>query len=158
MKRPRAIILLWAIVFIGGVSLVVSLSPAPEPTYRGRSLTAWLLQASTNVSFSELPPLDSAGAAREIRSAQGKEAVEGVRHIGTNAVPSLLRWLQHPNSTARRTAHEILLLVPAEYRKDRSVNTRRIARLNLVPLGFGILGADGTVAIPRLEKLMQDPG
>jgi hypothetical protein len=61
------------------MAALVSLRPS-EPVYRGKPLTQWLA-----------PSLSNPDRGATEWGARSLEADEAVRHVGTNAVPTLLR-------------------------------------------------------------------
>src|SRR5712692_4724821 len=85
-KRPVYLIL--GVVLLAGV-LVVILSREREPEYGGKRLSEWV------EGF--------LGA-----SADGKKQTrEAIGHIGTNALPYLVKWLGHDMSPLKRKFYSI---------------------------------------------------
>ena len=108
-----------------------------EPTYRGKRLSAWL---------EVLDP----GKARPMGTQADLEAQEAIRHIGTNAIPQLLRLVR-----ARDTPLKLRLIGWAQ--KQHLINfhfklayQRRAAGY----LGFQALGPLGTPAVPALVDIL----
>jgi hypothetical protein len=138
--RPRR--LCW-LIFIGVLVLValivVVVRPDGEPSYRGRSLSEWVGFLAPSVE----------------PTAAVKEAEEAIRHIGTNALPYLLKWIQYERPpwknalnrvTGGRLGRYDLLL---EYRND--IRARQALE------AFREVGPQACKAIPQLIRLMNDP-
>lgn len=85
-----------------------------EPVYRGKSLSEWILRSDPQ-SVELLGPKDF-------------NARPAVRHIGTNALPWLLRWI---SSDQPKTAH-------------------------LGIRGLELLGPESSLAVPTLNRLVED--
>src|SRR2546425_11158597 len=76
MRRRRNYVLIFALgIVVAG--LVVAFIPSREPSYAGKRLSEWV-----------------DGYAAAWPNAQS-ESDEAIRHIGTNAVPYLLKWIQY---------------------------------------------------------------
>jgi len=88
------------------------------------------------------------------RSTAGAEAA--IRHIGTNALPYLLRWSDTQPVSCRTRLTSSIRKCPAFIR--RSALSRYLAvdpatrRMSAVPEGFRVLGSMGTPAIPELYR------
>lgn len=102
---------------------------AGEPTWQGKSLSTWLLEG---------------GGAGEL----------AVRHIGTNALPTLLSMLGAKDRTVRavvaKLQNEQLQLYYSS--NDKSAEDLRIWAVE----GFKALGTNAEPAVPQLTKLMRD--
>ena len=83
MKRRRVRVIALVCVVVG--IMAWAFSPlGEEPQYRGKKLSDWLAQYSENRES-------------DADSAEGKraaEAAEALRHIGTNALPFVLKWMR----------------------------------------------------------------
>jgi len=116
----------------------VFLSTPAEPSYRGRPLTYWL--AGYDVGFA--PRTDA-----EVPSLS--EAEVAIRAIGTNAIPNLLRRLQHH--------HEGFSYW--QFSRKRTFPFFRFARASAISsefeaiAGFRTLGADAGPAVPLLLEV-----
>jgi len=109
-----------------------------EPRYDGRSLGSWL---------ADLDP--------DVPEHNQKRAAEALRHLGTNAVPVLVRMIQE-REPAKPTLRQELIhllsrqsLVRIKIDPDGDVHWRA-AR------GFEALGPAGESALPALIKLFRD--
>ena len=113
-----------------------------EPSYQGRPLSAWLRE------------YDKFEDAAYVHAAPPKPwPYDAVRHIGTNAIPWLLKSLRQRDS---RLKIEVMRLVklqsvlklhftPARVRRDRAAQA------------FGTLGLTAKPAIPALIELLGEP-
>jgi hypothetical protein len=134
MKRLRLILLLLLIVI--GVGLAFQLFENREPRYQGRSLTQWLEGYSDDVAS-----VDDTN-----RMARIAESRDAVRHIGTNAVPFLLKKL-----SARETPIERRLKKLAG--SQSWIHFHFANRRPLAYQGFHILGEEARGAAPALAQL-----
>ena len=145
------------IVALTIVSLVLVVSVAAlwfrnrvpnEPIYNGRPLSYWAQKFEQDTN---------AGAYLPFRLSD--ESATAVRAMGTNAVPTLLKWMVRPEDGfdgrvltwvnddrlpvfARRALVPVL---PKSYRPHSAI------------FAFRILGAEAHGAVPALEKMLQSP-
>lgn len=133
------------IIFFACFSLAVMLAalllPAHEPRYRGRSLTAWLIQAEQSNN----------------NTAEFKAATNAVLNIGTNALPYLLEWTQFPTSTLKSRIDGFLQWTRAHFFLTRASVAHDLAadRFRVAPLGFRILGPIAASAAPELSRRLR---
>ena len=127
-----------------------------EPVYKGRTLSSWLEAYATYADYLEgpdtEPDLTPIPGGFGLVSAEQVNAQEAVRQIGTNAIPSLLRFLRARDSamkaklvTLARRQH----LIKIEY---TPAGNRNIAAANL----FAILGARAHSALPALIDIANE--
>lgn len=121
MKRRCAILIVVSLGLVLAGS-IWALPQPPEPAYRGQSLTYWLEHY-----FS--PPANSSGGISIL--IPNPAAVEAIRQIGTNAIPTLLRMAE---------AHDS----PLAWEQNRQAT-----------LGFRGLGAAASNAVPALIKIFE---
>ncbi len=108
-----------------------------EPTYRGKRLSAWL---------EVLDP----GKARPRGTQTDLEAEEAIRHIGTNAIPQLLRLVRARDT---RLKQWLISWAQKQHAIDfhfKLVYQRRAAGC----LGFEALGPLGRPAVPGLVNIL----
>lgn len=118
-----------------------------EPEYGGRKLTEWLKL------YLQSPD----------RFTDGREAAEAVRHIGTNALPWLLRWADYEPPGWRMT---VGTNAPALARRSGVFRSAYLWLLNrpaedlnwLARIGFEILGQQARPALPEVQRRMVDWG
>ncbi|MBC8002029.1 MAG: hypothetical protein H7X97_05530, partial [Opitutaceae bacterium] len=71
----------WFVLLLAGIVVGIvawKLTREPEPVYKDRRLSEWVLLGYYPVGIKQL-------AGRR----------EAIRHVGTNAVPHLLKWISH---------------------------------------------------------------
>jgi len=116
-----------------------------EPEYKGKKLSEWLeIYGKSNISVE-----------------QREQAPVALKHIGTNAVPFLLKWI---NCDARpRYRARLAGKLPAWAQKTsvgqkwlRSDVDAFLAGNNAVA-GFQVLGEEAASAIPALTRIMRGP-
>jgi hypothetical protein len=143
--RKRWTIWVLAVCALAALIAVLAFPTEREPEYGGRKLTEWLkLYLQSRDRFTD-----------------GQEAAAAVRHIGTNALPWLLKWTDYeppgwrmalgtnaPAAARRsgyfRSAYLWLLHRPAE-------DLNWLARF-----GFEILGPQAGPALPEVQRRMVD--
>jgi HEAT repeat protein len=80
-----------------------------------------------------------------------QQAEEAIRHIGTNAIPSLLRWISYDPSPEWDKVLLSLQKLPRALRPRFPESRRRLALET--EIGFYLLGAQAAPAIPELTRL-----
>jgi HEAT repeat protein len=90
--------------------------------------------------------------------AQMDQAADAVRHIGTNALPFLLRWLSDEPAPWRRKTRRALEKLPHPFDRlgrltDARMGPKSDLRHRLAIYGFIVLGPDAAPAIPALNRL-----
>jgi HEAT repeat protein len=126
-----------------------------EPTYRGRTLSKWLATYQADASVTEkYMPVDWRG---HTPTARQKEAAAAVRHIGTNAIPWLLKRLRYEKQPLKWT----MLLQYTKFTRHlrekifvQAVEPYEVR--NSALLGFALLGDDASSAAPSLLRLAED--
>lgn len=140
--RKRAAIVLCVLVLAcaGTVAALRYWDHRHEPKYQGKMLAQWLK--------GPFPPFDVEKAKE---SAQWLEAADAVRHMGTNAIPPLLKMVQAKDSTGKARATSWWYNVfhagpPWTQARDLHQTAR---------LGFSAMDPqDAQAAIPTLTTLM----
>jgi len=136
MKRRRLLRILLASV--ASITLAFFIWPRErEPEYNGIPLSKWLERCgSTN-------------------QAESLAAVAAIRHIGTNALPFLIRWIQYEPGWKDTLGRKILGWPVLGGRRDvqkliwNMTQYRAITAVN----GFRILGSEANPALPELQRL-----
>ena len=137
VKRRRVILILLA-----GVVAFIVWPGEREPEYQGKKLSGWLHGALT-IAGDDYYPND--------------QEQDAVRHIGTNALPCLLKWMCYKRSKLGNRAAAIAAKLPwglantrfiTWMRKDKSYYRIRAART-----GLAILGREASPAIPELARM-----
>jgi hypothetical protein len=150
MVSKRQILSGVLVAFLGGTVWLAI--PPDEPVYQGKSLTAWLQQCVDNPMLeygNENPPPNyrSEQAKRDPARTEGEIAI---RHIGTNALPYLLKMAAAQDSPFKKWLTALL-------RKQSFIAIPyRIAMEDheMALCGFVNLESSATPAVPDLVKLL----
>jgi hypothetical protein len=108
-----------------------------EPEYQGRKLSEWL------------EPYNDVG--------DDEARVAAIKHIGTNALPFLLSWMQYEPPPWRESIYRHLYKLPKIARKDltyRVLLGKGELRLRAVVRGFEALGPEAAPAVPELARIL----
>jgi hypothetical protein len=137
----KCVILLAAGFLAGGAVWVKAANQIREPSYKGYSLYEWLC---------DYEAIDRSYPLRDRVLTQGalegalREPTAAIRQIGTNAIPSLLAWIENGPSLSR--IHDL-----------NASEREALHRAQLAVIGFELLGAEGRSACPALGRLASDP-
>ena len=119
-----------------------------EPEYNGVPLSAWL----KGYEFHSMPP--------EMPEPPPK-TVSALRHIGTNALPFLVRWIQYDEPRWRYSVYQVAWKLPPALRYSRAgrwlLADRAQDRAKRAVAGFAFLGTNATPALPELKRLAKKP-
>lgn len=130
------------LLLAGVVGLLVWRAPGPrEPVFEGRTLTSWLDHHVASSAAS--PPYNSPG---------WKKADEAIRHIGTNAIPTLLEMIR-----ARDRPPFVLKLMETARRLGFTRSMYRYAnwRHEEAEYAFQMLGTNAASAVPELIRIYE---
>jgi hypothetical protein len=131
MGKWRTVFL--AVALLAVLAVIIRLSvPDREPQYQGRSLSNWLLVDREKEPYEE-----------------------AIRHIGTNSLPYLLKWMAYDRPNWR---DEVVNLTPAMLQKlvRPITQTRADALADASADAFQYLGTNGLTAVPDLVTLMRN--
>ena len=103
-RRSRLLLAVVVAIFVIVTALLLVRSRFGGPSYGGRSLAEWVKDYGRRDSNQLL-------------------AAEAIRAIGTNALPSLLKWLDYQPSNWRIQAQPLLILI----RCQNETNSGRVA-------------------------------
>src|ERR1700722_2327691 len=144
MKRLRIIFILLAILLIG--VLVIYLVQPKEPEYQGRKLSTWIrVYQEQQKSSADLNLADPN------RAVPMTAAERAIKEIGTNALPTLLRWLQIRDSTLKTKLNS--LLERQSFIKLRYPPASRMQDMAIA--GLRILGTNALPAVPNLTQFVR---
>jgi hypothetical protein len=133
-RWPRYLIFFTLCIIV--LTFVFASTRRSEPTYRGQTLTYWLLKS-----------LDG-----------DRDATFAVRQIGTNAVPCLTKWLLYEPSKIKvriLAANEKLPRKICNPLRDFIVSDRHWElRPDLAAYGFVLLGPQAQSAAPELVRAL----
>jgi HEAT repeat protein len=120
-----------------------------EPEFKGCKLSDWLVQYQNQWHY------DGYYDTPELR-----EAGEAVRHIGTNALPCLLKWISYEIPAWRYQLFGTA--TKSRFFRSQAMVKRLLGerefRADLARIGFEILGPDARQAVPELVALMNSSG
>jgi len=131
------------VVLMVGVITASMLTQEREPEYEGHTLSQWL-RADVDPSRAAFGPPSK------------YEITNAVQHIGSNALPYLIRWLDYHPTTWRACLDTLSHAFPKRLRAsfwDRSA----IINPELALTGFKILGHEAKSALPDLVRMIQRP-
>jgi len=140
VKRGKRVALILAVCVVVGIVVAVFWPGEKEPEYQGKKLSEWLAEGPITA--------DQHSAAQE-------KAMDAVRHMGTNALPYLLRWMRYERPPWRNRLYAFLIRFPNK--GPLTVAGRPDVLATCAPYGFKSLGAEAAApAVPDLERLMND--
>jgi hypothetical protein len=121
-----------------------------EPEYNGVLLSAWLK------GFEKINRETPAAKVEDIC-----KSASAVRHIGTNALPFFIRWIQYHEPGWRRSIYGVAWKLPPTLLYSRAGRwlfaDGAQARANRAVSGFAFLGTNATPALPELKRLAKQP-
>jgi len=137
--------LVWILLVAGAVLVLCAvLRPRDdEPSYQGRTLSEWLTVYEDN----RVGPL----VKRDPELT--KQAKDAVLHIGTNALPLLVGWLDYEPEKWRYRAADVGAMLGGN-RLMRIAAGKRMVRSGYALTAFEILGPQAAPAVPALTKLL----
>ncbi|HWQ91319.1 MAG TPA: HEAT repeat domain-containing protein [Clostridia bacterium] len=112
-----------------------------EPSYQGRTLTAWLL---------DYVAADKPFPITEEEKATMHRAGDAIRDMGTNAVPHLIKLV-----SAKDSSFKHIITIIAQHQSIVRVNLRtEKEKRQMAVFGFYALGPMGKSAVPALVELL----
>ena len=144
VKRRRKVLIL-AAVFVGAVLAVILWPEEKEPEYQGKKLSYWLFRPPR-------PPFSEPAAPAEAIASE-----TALRHIGTNAIPCLLKWLSYEPSPLKKKSSAALLRLPARFQPGKLIAYLSESDLErkafIAEQGFIMLGPDAWPAVETLNQM-----
>ena len=139
-RRRFILILLGVGLLVGVLGLVVR--PDPEPEYGGKKLSEWVMQYSVHHYDQNyiLRTNEEAGAA--------------IAHIGTNALPYLLKWIKYEKPTWKTKSYDLVNAGVERLHAHYELIDKKELRAYGAEIAFRALGRE---AIPELVRILSDP-
>ncbi len=141
-KKRRILVAALILAALGGIVWILCLEGKPEPVYQGKRLSTLM----------EAPCLWSAGYAGTNATTWDNDlslADEAIRHLGTNAIPTLLRMVRARDSTIKVKLLELAAKLPLV--KFRHIPAPMINEYG--GRGFELLGPLAKEAVPELIQI-----
>jgi hypothetical protein len=138
---------LWVLLGCGiAAVLILTLWREREPRYQERSLTQWAALLNHIDSRDEFQ--------------LGQQAEDAIRHIGTNAMPFLLRWIQYKEQPWRTRLGVLCDKLPEKVggSLSRVIVGRGHDRQGEAFSALYVLGPDAKAAIPVLTNIIASHG
>ena len=142
MRKRRLILLLIGVVLLA-VGLAVLVRPEREPEYGGKRLSEWVEMFTSNRS-----------------SGGDRAAEEAIRHIGTNSLPYLLRWISYEPAAWRIRLYEALgkfLGGPNRLGPSGIFQDKKMLLAVGAARAFGGLGSEANAATGEVRRVLVDP-
>ncbi len=140
-------IIVLAVCVLVGIGVVAFWPGEREPEYNGKKLSDWLREYNN-----QWPPWAP--------GAISQEAVDAVRHIGTNALPFLVKWIRDDKDVPKWKTKLYDIAYTCNSRFARTKALEIIAQRQLLAYratwGFEILGQSAGAAIPELTQVARD--
>jgi hypothetical protein len=147
--RKRKVIVLATLALAAVVFLLLN-TDEREPKYNGHSLSYWVNIFGDqwyNFLFASVDP-------------RFAEATNAVSHIGTNALPYLLKWIRYEQPSWRSKLIRQVRQLPSSYLpKDKLSNFiegNNNRKAYYAASSFRILGTNALPALPELTAMMRD--
>ena len=146
MKILRAALLVVVVVAVVALG-VLAFPRETEPSYQGRTLTDWL----DDYYYDSRERIED--------DSPQTEAYLAIRAIGTNALPTLLRWVEHEPSPLGERLRSVAASLPSSLANLGFVQKLEQwgRRPDNWPQAFQVLGAEANSAVPELTRLLHAP-
>jgi hypothetical protein len=134
VSKKKSISTLIIIIALASITMLIRSHFRAEPSYDGKSLSEWI------ELYEEAHTPGSSAFANGYEMATQSESA--VKTIGSNAVPTLLKWVQMRKAPAREFLNNCLGIHrdAADYHRMAS-------------LGFDLLGGQSRIAAPALAQI-----
>jgi hypothetical protein len=140
-KRCRILLLIFVIAVVGGIAWLAS--KPDDPVYQGRHLSEWVDDNYQSHLAVSRPGLSKGAQER---------AENAIRHIGTNALPTLLKMIRYTDSPLKKEimalADKQRLITVSIYNEDYYHDSAYTA--------FMVLGPVAKPVVPNLVGLLTD--
>lgn len=153
--KPLKITIALVLLAVFGVIVWQAVKPSDEPVYKGRTLTSWLGDSpdvSWALNFKNLAGSYQweAGYGTGVGRILSGEAADAVRHIGVDAIPTLLRHLRGGDSAFTARLRE---LAQRQHIVNLKLKPLKPTHARYGLLGFCLLGTNGSSAVPALIRI-----
>ena len=139
MRKGKVYLLLLAGAVLAPV-LVVVFSREREPEYGGKRLSEWVMELSPDASYEG-----------------GSESERAIRHIGTNAFPYLLRWINYEQPAWRTKLSDFANdPITGKAKLSWMLNDRQEELRYLAARAFFELGRGAEGVIPFLTQTLNN--
>jgi len=139
--RKRHVTILASLLLLIGVALYLFSLSTPEPVYGGRKLSDWL----HDYNFATT-------SERHIR------AEDAVRHIGTNALPFLLNWIDYKGMGVMTQPRTVYNEVQNKTGRGPFWEDTRKERAYRAAKAIASLGPEAKAAVPLLSTMLNADG
>jgi hypothetical protein len=141
VRRKRIFIVLVVCVLVG-IGVVAFWPGEREPEYNGKKLSEWL-NLYEEARFKEDPQKQRAGA-------------EAVQHIGTNALPWLVKWIEYGRPAWKDRLVRFVVKIPSStiirwYTEGDRLGFGAV-------MAFEVLGPKAAPAVPELARIASRSG
>jgi HEAT repeat protein len=119
--------------------------------YDGHTLNFWLAEIDSSYPVGEYDPGRSWQAQLDPKRA---EAAEAIRHIGTNAIPQLVEWLNTPDQDSG--VNKAFNYIVGRLHRSNIDFPLALQRKRRAALGLAALGPLAKPAIPDLNRALND--
>lgn len=139
-KKRAGLMVLLLVAVIGG--FIWLMMPPKEPTYQGKALSWWLSRFE-----------DSGASIYDQKDPKAMECRDAVQHMGTNAIPNLLRILRAKDSAFKMAVVDLVERQDYIHVPFTSVEEQK----RKAQLGFYLLGELASNAVPALVDIYTHP-
>jgi hypothetical protein len=143
VRRKRVIIVLAACVLVG-IGVVAFWPAEREPEYNGKKLSEWLRAYSLDYSND---------AEKKIYEREQLAAADAIQHIGTNALPCLVRWIAYEPPVWKEKIGSFVVKIPSRTIARWYMESDRLG--SGAVRGFEVLGLRAATALPELENVIK---
>jgi hypothetical protein len=143
-RRRRRIVIVLAVCVLAGIGVVAFWPGEKEPEYNGKKLSEWLQAYELGYSND---------AEERIFEREQKAAANAIQHIGTNALPWLLRWIAYDPPAWKEKIGRFVVKIRSKTVTRWYVKGYRL-RFDAVQ-GFRVLGPNAAPAVAELERIVK---
>jgi hypothetical protein len=157
-RRKRLLIAIGAVVVVAFVGVAVWPGPK-EPEYQGKKLSEWvdlyITSDRTIAAQGTEHGLYGKPAPAPVLYENRAHAEEAVSHIGAQAVPWLLKWLNHQQPTWRRKVFRYYVKLPFKLRlqvESHFYGQNPVDYCERAARGFAIIRSNAAAGVPALVE------